>query len=528
MAYVKPHEVNNASDPEQIVVDQGFVLRTVSGGKTTTHTLDRNGFADIQFSGQYPIGTVKYSAADCPLKVELEAFSPFVPGVVEDSTYPATVLNYTLSNNSTSPVTFELAGWMENAVGLKAGLPFDIDHQNSVVSGSSSVTLSCAAAEAPSTRAKQPDKVFEDFESGTYDNWKVDGQVFGTHPDNGSVVPGGKPPKGFSGKFLVNSFAAKDGDAKGKLTSKDFVIDHSFITFLIAGGNYPGEECVNLMVDNKIAESATGIGGGNLKPVYWKVENLIGKTAHLEIVDAYSHAAKWPHILVDQIVFRDALDELGTFADQPDIGTMALTLLGEPKQIIGSAQLAPGAVSDTAMNLSANANAHATDKLVGGLKCSATLAPGEKKTVTFLVTWCFPRPLPLGLKTPTGRQYGTRFKTAGEVADGLMSQLPRLSQQTRLWHDTYYDSTLPYWFLGPHVFECLHAGNRHGVSAQRWQILRIRRLLQLPRYLHACMGISAGAWIFIPRVGKISAGKSRVQSIHRHGHKRWRCHARRI
>jgi len=452
VAYLKPHQINDSADKGQIVVQEGFVLRTTSDGKTVTHTLDRDGFPNLQFRGQYPIGYVTYASPDCPVQVELEAFSPFIPGDAKDSSYPATVLNYTLSNTSGAPVTCELAGWLENAVALKARLPFNVDLQNTVVTGPASVTLSSTAVPAVPGREPQPTRIFDDFESGTYDNWTVEGDAFGTHPDNGSAVPGGKPPGGFQGKFLVNSFAAADSNAKGKLTSKPFVINNTFITFLINGGNFPGQECVNLIVDGKVAKTATGAGGPGLYPVYWKVEHLFGKTAHLEIVDSYARVAKWNHIMVDQIVFRDTLDEFGKFADRPDIGTMALTLLGDPKQAVASAQLAAGTLSDAALNLSPSSSGHLTllnpdDTLVGGLKRTVTLALGEKATLTYLVTWDFPNPLNLSLKTPTVREYTTRFKDAADVAGVLIPDLARLSQATRLWHDTWYDSTLPYWFL---------------------------------------------------------------------------------
>jgi non-lysosomal glucosylceramidase len=451
-AYLKPHEMNDANDNEQIVVRQGFVLRTTSGGKTVTHTLDRDGFPTIQFSGQYPIGYVSYAAPDCPVGVKLEAFSPFVPGVADDSTYPATILRYTLENNSGAPVTCELAGWMENAVAVQARLRFDVDLHNTVVTSPAAISLVCSATEAAARHAAQPPVTFDDFEDGTYGNWKVEGTAFGSAPDTGSVVPGGKPPKGFQGKYLVNSFAATDSKATGKLTSKDFPINNTFISFLIAGGNFPGEECVNLIVDDKIVETATGGGGANLTPVHWKVEHLLGKTGHLEIVDSHMESAKWRHILVDQIVFSDSIEDFGTYADQPDIGTMALTLLGDPKQTVASAQLGSAAVADAAIDLTPVTEGHVAvitpnDNLVGALKRSVSLAPGEKTTISYLVTWCFPNPLELSLKTPTARQYSTRFATAVDVVKALVRELPRLTQSTELWHDTWYDSTLPYWFL---------------------------------------------------------------------------------
>ena len=58
---------------------QGFGLRVSAGGKTDYRPLNRKGFAEIAFSGEYPIGWVEYRDPATPLAVSLEAFSPFVP-----------------------------------------------------------------------------------------------------------------------------------------------------------------------------------------------------------------------------------------------------------------------------------------------------------------------------------------------------------------------------------------------------------------------------------------------------------------
>jgi non-lysosomal glucosylceramidase len=452
LAYVRPHKVANSADTGQVFLRQGFVLRTSSGGKVSSYTLDRDGFSNVQFSGEYPMGRVRYSSPNCPVSVELEAFSPFTPGAVEDSTYPATVLNYTLANTSGSAVTCELAGWLENGVAIKSRDHFDVELGNTVTADSAGLTLACSATESALRHPVQPPQVFDDFESGTYSKWTVEGTAFGTQPDIGTHVSGGKPPGGFQGKFLVNSFAAPDAKAKGELTSKTFVIQSNFISFLLNSGNYPGQECVNLVLDRKVVETATGFGGDKLRPVHWKVENLLGKTAQLQIVDRFPGSGKWTHIMVDQIVFSDTLDPTGPFATQPDVGTLALTLLGDNAQTKGAAQIASATPAQGALDFAPQSSATVPvigweDDLIGALKRTLVLEPGEKKTVSFLVTWYFPNSLPLSLKTTSVRQYSKRFTSATDVATNLAADLPRLTAATRLWHDTWYDSTLPAWFL---------------------------------------------------------------------------------
>lgn len=69
--------------------------------------LGRERFGDVEFRGEYPVGTVLYRGNG--LEVRLEAFSPFVPLDVEASSHPATVMRYTVTNRSDDPAPVELA-----------------------------------------------------------------------------------------------------------------------------------------------------------------------------------------------------------------------------------------------------------------------------------------------------------------------------------------------------------------------------------------------------------------------------------
>src|SRR5665213_4416024 len=91
--YAKPL---NPSSP----LTQKFTL-TIGG---ESRALDRTGFSEIAFRGEYPIGAVEYADAAVPLAVKLEAFSPFIPLNTDDSSLPATIFQFTLRNTSAAPV----------------------------------------------------------------------------------------------------------------------------------------------------------------------------------------------------------------------------------------------------------------------------------------------------------------------------------------------------------------------------------------------------------------------------------------
>ncbi|GAG63671.1 unnamed protein product, partial [marine sediment metagenome] len=77
--------------PRAYPFEQNFGLRV----KDQLRTLDADGFKQIVFSGQYPIGEVTYEDASCPFRVKLSAYSPFIPLNTEDSSLPVTVMSYT-------------------------------------------------------------------------------------------------------------------------------------------------------------------------------------------------------------------------------------------------------------------------------------------------------------------------------------------------------------------------------------------------------------------------------------------------
>ena len=274
-------------------IDQGFAIQLTSDGKATTRTLDRGGFSDITFTGEYPLGCVEYRDPASTLAVSLEAFSPLVPLDVDNSSYPATVMRFTVKNTGSRPIEGALVGWLENTVCKGAGSAAG-RRQNRLVRKRKVLWLDCATA--PAT-VKQTD-------AGPADR----------------------------------------------------------------------------------------------------------------------------------------------FEQRPDFGTMGLGLLHPRPDDVAEAVVSAGPVAvdlSPEVKRSPEADAPLGTKLVGRLARPFRLAPGESATAEFVLAWYFPN---LKLKDG-GRYYATRFSSAAAVADRLADDLDSLYRQTRLWHDTWYDSTLPHWFL---------------------------------------------------------------------------------
>ncbi|MGD0092310.1 MAG: GH116 family glycosyl-hydrolase [Planctomycetota bacterium] len=439
-------------------LDQGFALRVKSGGKTQVQALDRSGFGDITFCGEYPIAFVEYRDAAVPVAVTLEAFSPFVPLNTEDSSLPVTVLRFTVKNTSNAKIEAELAGWLENAVGLNSKTA--CTRQNKIVKPAGATCLECSATELvqKAETSNRPDIVFDDFEKETYEGWTVTGTAFGDGPIEKAKMPDYQGDVGGHGKRVVNSHNARHGedipkgDAHvGTLTSKEFVIERNYITFLIGGGAHKGKTCMNLLVDGKAVDSATGKNDNRMQPGAFDVRAYAGKTAQLQIVD--NESGPWGNIGIDYIVFSDKSAQSPlNLKEQPDFGTLALAVLEGQESDLASAGLPDGKLPETlftdgSAGLRAGGDAGAPrplgQKLCGAVGRKLALEPGQEAKVTFALAWHFPN---LRLKDG-GRHYATRFESATAAVEHLSQNLSTLSAQTRLWHDTWYDSTLPYWFL---------------------------------------------------------------------------------
>lgn len=438
----------------QSPLDQGFAIRIGDVVKP----LDRSGFEQITFRGEYPLARVEYSDGEVPVTVVLEAFSPFVPLDLEASSLPATVMRYTVTNRSEQPVEVELAGWLENAVCLHTGTPGSMLRHNRIVRTPKALRLDGTAREPEPTRepeATRPDILWETWERDDYGTWSAEGNAFGSGPLRKSEIPAYQGDVGGPTERVVNSHATAPGESieekdnqTGKLTSQPFVIERKFINFWIGGGNHQGLTCLNLVVDGQVVLSATGRNNNRMHEETFDVRHLQNKSAQLEIVD--QKPGPWGNIGLGRIVLSDT-PAIGNekLQERHDYGSLSLALLDPLAEDRGTAALPPAHVP-AGLFTREQEDEEATEPwgqtLRGGLSRRQTLAPGADMTVTFVLAWHFPNDRIEGVRD-TGRYYANRFGDAGQVVEHVATHFSTLYQHTRLWRDTWYDSTLPYWFL---------------------------------------------------------------------------------
>ena len=443
-------------------VDQGFAMVVdPDGGQPIVKALSREGFAEVSFQGEYPVGIVRYEESGCPVKVEMEAFSPFIPLNAKDSALPATLFHITVENVSPKPVKASVLGWLQNAVCGSYAREFEVLRKTEYIARKAHTIClhSAEEAHAPQLRSDAPPLrqtiVFETFEGKDYGKWKVEGDAFGKEPSHGSQ-PGESPASGFEGKGFASSFTGGDAP-QGALVSPAFTISRRYINFLIGGGKNADATCINLVVDGKVVRTSVGRNSDVLAWRSWLVEEWEGKEAQIVIVDRMSFG--WGHIEIDQIEFADVPRGSGPdpITAAADYGTMALACAdAAPCETALSGPLPANRPSDEFV--SKEAGAYKAIQTRRGLlrTTTAALGPGEKRTFTFVLAWHFPNQTVgdkfdpavwKGQPLAVGHEYASRFEDAAHVIDYVLEYHDRLAGETRLWRDAYYDSSLPYWLL---------------------------------------------------------------------------------
>lgn len=118
-------------------VEQGFAIRVTTPNRpAVVRLLNREGFDNIGFIGEYPIATILYESKTgetLPVEIRSEVFSPFIPLNTRDSANPATVVRYTVRNTSDQPIDVAIGGWLQNLIWLNREGTVDVQRRNRVL-----------------------------------------------------------------------------------------------------------------------------------------------------------------------------------------------------------------------------------------------------------------------------------------------------------------------------------------------------------------------------------------------------------
>ena len=73
-------------------------------------------FKAATFTGQYPLAHIDFEDRAVPVKVELDAFSPFIPHAPDDSGLPVAIMRYKVTDSGPSEVKVGIAYSIDNPV----------------------------------------------------------------------------------------------------------------------------------------------------------------------------------------------------------------------------------------------------------------------------------------------------------------------------------------------------------------------------------------------------------------------------
>jgi uncharacterized protein (DUF608 family) len=437
-----------------------------SGG--TTYGFPR--FRQAEFTARFPFATIKLSDEAVPLDVEIVGWSPFTPPEPDPSSLPVGALEYRFRNTSDRPrkAVFSLntrnfmgkgpIGPIDGGIVLYAAGGEDRDRTGAFaafVDGEKAVVDHCwfrggwwdpwtitwnnvakgilldnppveenapgASLFVPFTLRPGEEKTLRlltcwyvpntDLRFGS----RSTGPAFRASPSRGTAEIGQQAVSGFLGRGLVNTFDP-DGDGPvGTLTSPEFPVDKRYLHFLVGGGSYAGRTCVNLLVDGKAVQSASGSQTEKLAWTTFDLGKLQGKKAQIQIVDRHSGA--WGHVLADHFVLSDqplfALQTPGSHAiiDDPERVTLLADFEGD----------------DYAGWLA--------DPPAEPCECAAGLCKVEEEIPPTYVPW-----------------YATQFESVRDVAGYWRKHYAELRRRSERFRDAFYDTTLP-----PEVVEAVAA-----------------------------------------------------------------------
>lgn len=144
------------------------------------------------------------------------------------------------------------------------------------------------------------DVVVGNFDGATYQGWTATGTAFNGGPATGATLV----QLGIQNAQGGVATSKRQGDGpQGRLVSEPFVIQRSYVSFSIAGGDYERHACLNLIVNGKVVKSATGRNSDTMAFATWDARPWLGQSAQVEIVDEASGG--WGHVNVGNISQTD-------------------------------------------------------------------------------------------------------------------------------------------------------------------------------------------------------------------------------
>ncbi|HWE01738.1 MAG TPA: PVC-type heme-binding CxxCH protein [Tepidisphaeraceae bacterium] len=145
-----------------------------------------------------------------------------------------------------------------------------------------------------------------DFETGTLQDWKAEGDAWEGQPVKGDAVAlRNRGKSNHAGEYWIGGFEKIGDTGVGRLTSSSFVVNHPWASFLIGGGKNPELTRVEVVdeASGKVIHVATGEDVENMRREVVDLRPYSGKRIFVRLVDASKTG--WGHVNFDDFVFHD-------------------------------------------------------------------------------------------------------------------------------------------------------------------------------------------------------------------------------
>ena len=195
-----------------------------------------------------------------------------------------------------------------------------------------------------------------------------------------------------------------------------------------------------------------------------------------------------------------------------DFGTLALRAVA-PAPTAGSvAECLPPGENPAKVVFGAPADAPAAGRPVAAVRQAFTLAPGEHRTVDFVLAWHFPNVDPR-INGPDVIQLLHRARFAGRrrgraLCRGQFRPAQRRNENLGGNLERFHAAAL---VSRPHVQQPLQSGDDDELPFRQRPILGLGRHLQLRGHLHPRLGLRAGDGADFPRTGARPAREDRLR-----------------
>ena len=146
-----------------------------------------------------------------------------------------------------------------------------------------------------------------DFETGTLDDWKVEGEAFAGQPVEGdAVVARGRQgmKSRHEGTFWIGGYERQGDKAQGTLTSRPFKITRPYARFRVGGGSQASTRVELVRQDNQeVIFRASGDDREDLRPVAVDLSPHLGREVFIRLVDR--NVGAWGHLNFDDFKLYD-------------------------------------------------------------------------------------------------------------------------------------------------------------------------------------------------------------------------------